>query len=285
MQILTWNIRWGCGCDDRVDFDRVADVIRADGDPDVICLQEVAINHPGLTASRGENQVDELVARLPGYSAHYAIGSDLMDGSGAGKRRLFGNLIMSKHPVLQVFRHSLPWPADLDVPSMPRVAIEAVVATPDETLRVVTTHLEYYSILQRRAQLQGLRAILAEGSRHALRQRPDEAVDPPFKAQPRPAAVVCCGDFNCAPDAPELEELLRPQPAGAGENLLDAWRIAHPGLPHAHTVGLHGCDWPDHPYCCDYFIVSENLTPRVAAVAVNQQTSASDHQPVMLTLR
>ena len=283
VKILTWNIQWGCGCDGRVDFDRSVDVIRAAGAPAVLCLQEVAVNHPGLAGSQGEDQVAALCARLPEYSAHYAIGSDL--AGDAGSRRLFGNLIMSRLPVLQVFRHSLPWPAAPECPSMPRVAIEAVVATADGPLRIVTTHLEYYAPAQRRSQLRGLRALLAEAAGHAGKQRPDAAVDPPFKAQPRPRSVVCCGDFNCAPDAPELDEILRHPGDGDAEPLRDAWQVAHPDQPHAPTVGLHGCAWPDHPYCCDYFLVSADLASRVADVAVDSRTDASDHQPVVLTLR
>ena len=282
MKIFTWNIQWGRGCDGRVDFDRIAGVIRAAGAPDVLCLQEVAVNHPGLPGSRGEDQVAQLSARLPEYTAHYAIGSDLL-GDG-GSRRLFGNLIMSRLPVLQVFRHSLPWPAAPDRPNMPRVAVEAVVAATEGPLRVVTTHLEYYSLAQRRAQMHGLRALLAEAAGHAGALRPDAGVDPPFKAAPRPRAVVCCGDFNCAPDAPELEAMLGNSGA-RNPDFVDAWQVAHPGRPHAYTVGLHGCDWPDHPYCCDYFFVAAELASRIADVAVDQRTDASDHQPVVLTLR
>ena len=72
--------------------------------------------------------------------------------------------------------------------------------------------------------------------------------------------------------------------AGGTPAWRDAWQIAHPGAAHAHTVGLHGADWPDHPFCCDYVCVSEDLRERVAALRVNQQTDASDPQPVLLEL-
>lgn len=281
MEILSWNIRWGCGCDNRVDFDRIAQVIRAHGLPDVLCLQEIAVNQPGLTGSRGEDQVNELQVRLPEYSAHYAVSSDLPDDSGG--RRLFGNLVMSRLPVLQVYRHALPYPADPACPSMPRVAIEAVVQARIAPIRITTTHLEYYSLVQRQAQFQGLRCIHEEAAAHARHPRPDHDADPPFKSQPRPLSSVYCGDFNCAPDAPEFQDLLAPFAAGVPA-LHDAWSVAHPGSPHEHTVGLHGCDWPDYPYCCDYFVVSDDLVPRVSGLLVDQGTAASDHQPILLSL-
>ncbi len=61
MKLLTWNIQWGRGCDGRVDLDRIARVARA-AEPDVICLQEVAVNFPGLAGSSGEDQV-QIAAR------------------------------------------------------------------------------------------------------------------------------------------------------------------------------------------------------------------------------
>jgi len=281
MRVLTWNIRWGCGCDNRVDFDRIVGVIHGFDTPEVLCLQEVAVNHPGLTGSQGENQVNELSSRLPGYSAHYGIGSDLPDEMGG--RRLFGNLVLSRLPVLQVFRHTLPYPADPNHPSMVRVAVEAVVQAEFGPLRIVTTHLEYYSLAQRRAQMDGLRRIHAEAAGHAAHARPDRDTDSAFKCQPRPLTSIYCGDFNCAPEAPERAELLAPFDNDT-LSLRDAWEIVHPGRPHAHTVGLHACDWPDHPYCCDYFLVTEDLEDRILDVLVNQDTDASDHQPVCLRL-
>jgi len=86
--LLSWNIQWGCGCDGRVSFPRIVDVIRRMGDFDVVCLQEVAVNHPGLSGSAGEDQVAILAAAFPGYSAHYAIASDLAGERAA--RRCFG---------------------------------------------------------------------------------------------------------------------------------------------------------------------------------------------------
>lgn len=93
-----------------------------------MCLQEVAINHPGLPGSAAMNQPEWLSALFLGYEAIYGIGSDLPDGLGAnGRRRQFGNLILSRRPILQAFRHLLPWPAEPGVPSMQRVAVEAVI--------------------------------------------------------------------------------------------------------------------------------------------------------------
>ena len=281
MRLLSWNIQWGCGCDGRVSFARISDVIRQMGDFDVICLQEVAVNHPGLAGSAGEDQVALLRDSFPDYSVHYGIASDL---AGEGRtRRCFGNLVLSRLPVLQVFRHSLPNIAELGRPSMPRVALEVIVARAGKTVRVTTTHLEYYSFEQRTAQIEHLRTIHEEAFSHAVNPVAGQDLDPPFNGPPRPLSSVYCGDFNCQPDAVELACLIQPFRSGA-PRLLDAWSVAHPGIPNAFTVGLNGCAWPDKAYCCDYFFVSQDLSGSVRQVVVNQETSASDHQPILLEL-
>lgn len=281
MRLLSWNIRWACGCDGRVDPARIAAVIRKMGDPEIVCLQEVAVNHPGLEGSAGDDQVAALQALLPGRTAHYAAASDL--GAEDGSRRLFGNLILSRLPVLQVLRHSLPWPVEPGVAGMPRVAIEAIVATPSGTLAVTTTHLEYYSLAQRTAQPRRLRELHEEAHGHAAAAPPFEEPEPPFRNARRSRSAVLCGDFNCEPGAAELQGLLLPFADGA-PRLKDAWTIAHPGVPHAATVGLHGCPWPDHAYCCDLFFVTEDLAGRVQGFEVEPLTDASDHQPIVLEL-
>ena len=83
-----------------------------------------------------------------------------------GKRRQFGNLVLARYPVIQIFRHLLPWPADAAVPSMQRVAVEVVLAAPFGPVRVTTTHLEYYSQMQRRQQVNRLRELHAEAFEH-----------------------------------------------------------------------------------------------------------------------
>lgn len=288
MRILSWNIQWGRGTDGRVDLVRTADTI-AGVDPDVICLQEVARHHPDLPGMDGNapDQVRWLRERFGGCEGVFAAGSDHSDG--AGGRRQFGEMILSRLPVLQVFRHLLPWPAESGTPSMQRVALEAVLAAPGlpgGALRVVTTHLEYYSAGQRRAQVGALRRIHAEGWHQARCARADAGVDAPFAVLPRGEGAVFCGDFNHPAGAPEHADLQAPF---GGDDLgvpplVDAWTIAHPGVPHAPTAALTPVDWLDAPACFDFFHAGADLTHRVRDVRVDAQCRASDHQPVILDL-
>ena len=281
MKLITWNIQWGRGIDLKVDLSRIARNARELGDFDVLCLQEVAVNFPGLAGSQGENQVEELSRALPGFGAHYGIATDVDDGR--GHRSQFGNLILTRLPVIQVYRHLLPWPADPDAPSMQRIAIEVVVQARWGPLRVTTTHLEYYSALQRMAQVVALRRLHEEACGHAAFPRPSGDPGEPFAALPRPASAILTGDFNFKPEAPEHQRLTSASGAAA-PGLTDAWKIAHPKQQHAHTVGLYENGWAEHPYCCDFIFVTEELTPRVRDVKVDSATKASDHQPVLLDL-
>ncbi len=64
--MLSWNIQWGRGIDGRVDLARTAAVAR-EFDADVLCFQEVAVNHPGLPGGAPMNQAEWLcraVSRL-----------------------------------------------------------------------------------------------------------------------------------------------------------------------------------------------------------------------------
>ncbi|MEO6625677.1 MAG: endonuclease, partial [Burkholderiaceae bacterium] len=67
MRLITWNVQWFCGLDDVVSVERIVDEARGMADFDVLCLQEVADNYPGLTGDAGFDQVARLRALLPGF--------------------------------------------------------------------------------------------------------------------------------------------------------------------------------------------------------------------------
>jgi endonuclease/exonuclease/phosphatase family metal-dependent hydrolase len=265
MRLLNWNLQWCRGMDGVVDPERVANVARQLSDPDVCCFQEVAENFADLAGSSGEDQPARLAAAFPGYSAHFAWGVDTPDG--AGGRRRFGNLILSRLPVRRVLRHSLPWPAEDQVPSMPRVAIEAVVEAAWGLVRVTTTHLEYYSGAQRAAQVERLLVLNAEAIAHSRARPAERYAAGPFQPLPRPASGILTGDFNMRPEDPLVARLR--------EAFVDTCEGKHPPSFHVH-------DADEEAYCCDYVFVTPDLAPRVASVRLDAQTQASDHQPLIV---
>mgnify|MGYP001309564701 CR=1 FL=1 len=282
MRLLTWNIQWGRGMDGRVDLTRILAEIRAMAEFDVICLQEVAVNFPGLPGSAGEDEMAILAAGLPGYTAIYGPATDLPDGRGG--RKLFGNALFSRLPVGQVWRHLLPWPSDPAVTSMQRALLEVVVATASGPVRVLTTHLEYYSRLQREAQIDAIRQLHAEACVHARQPRQGKGEEGgSFEVFARPSAAILCGDMNYPAEAAERARMLAPYGDGTLA-WLDSWSVLHGETPHAPTVGIHKVDWVERPCCFDFVFVTEDLAPRLRGHHVNAETAASDHQPVWIEL-
>jgi endonuclease/exonuclease/phosphatase family metal-dependent hydrolase len=281
VQLISWNIQWGRGVDGRVDPRRIVRVCRASARPDVLCFQEAGRNFPGLAGSGGADLFAQLAAELPEYAAVEGVA---VDGPGpAGTRSQFGQLVLTRLPVLQTFRHLLPWPADPNVPTMQRVALEVVLGGARGPLRITTTHLEYYSARQRAAQVERLRELQAEAASHAADRRFTEKEGGPFEAHARPPSGILTGDFNFAPGDP-LHERLQAPIAGSPA-YRDAWQIRHPGAPHAPTLGLYDkVQWPGKPFCSDFIFVTEDLAERVENVVVDSATDASDHQPVLLEL-
>ncbi|MGQ0547586.1 MAG: endonuclease/exonuclease/phosphatase family protein [Betaproteobacteria bacterium] len=263
MILLDWNVQWCRGLDGKVDPARIAAHVHDVG-ADVICLQEVAIGFADLPGSAGENQIEALQKELPGYAAFFAGAVDL-PGEG-GRRKRFGNAIFSRLPVGRVLRHALPWYGRPEAPSMPRGALEAVIEAPGEPLRVITTHLEYYSGTLRAAQIDRLGEIYREAD-HPLAQKGEG----PFAPLARPVSALVCGDFNLPPADP-LHERMK------AEGFADAWEALHPGEPHPHTFHVYE---EEKPYCCDYLFASEDLVPRLRSIRIDGACRASDHQPLI----
>jgi endonuclease/exonuclease/phosphatase family metal-dependent hydrolase len=271
--ILSWNIQCGLGCDGVVDLARIARVVKAMGEADVICMQEVARNDPAIAG--GADQAAELEALFPGYEMFF--GSALDRYSSNNKRREFGNLLLSRLPVLQVFRHLLPKPAEGGIKHMQRQAIEAVVETRGGRLRVVTTHLEYYSAAHRAAQIERLHALQAEVADNEA--RPPKPAASPYDLVPRPASLVLCGDLNLLPDDAQYRRLFQPP-------FLDGWRFFRKNEPDPPTTGLFDRkQWAMGGHCRDYFAVTGEVARRISALEVDLATDASDHQPLRLVLR
>jgi len=281
MKLLSWNIQWGRGMDERVDLPRTLQTICQLGDFDIICLQEVAVNFPGLPGSRGEDQVVELSTGLPGYTTIYGVATDVPDGHGG--RSLFGNVIFSRFPVGQVWRHLLPWSAEIATPSMQRVLVEAVVTADVGPLRVMTTHLEYYSQRQREIQIDAIRRLHAEACAMSERASFTEGQGGTFEVFPRPAQALLCGDLNFPARALERSQILAPFSDGI-PSFHDAWSVLHPGISHAPTVGIHPVDFVDRPECFDFVFITEGLADHLKAHGIDAVTEASDHQPIWVEL-
>ena len=283
MKLITWNVQWCRGVDTHVEPQRIVAQAKRLADFDVLCLQEIADNFPDprLAGHDGEDQFARLADLLPGFSA---IAAPAVDQPGEGRaRRRFGNMILSRLPVKEVYRHLLPYPVDAGLKGMPRIAVEAVVSAAFGDVRVVTTHLEYYSPKQRSAQLERLRSLYAEGHGHARQGSITDTSGGPFHSYPRPEATLICGDFNFEPEDALHARMLAPFDDGTPP-LRDAWEVAHPGTPHPSTFKIYDKETPDEPELhCDFVYLNDALARRIHSIVVNREEQAADHQPVIVT--
>lgn len=286
MNILTWNTQWCCGLDGQVSPQRIVEGARDLADADVLCLQEIAVNYPGLQGGPGE-QLAQLQAQLPGWQLFFGAAVD--EFTTAGRQR-FGNLIATRLPALQVQHYPLPYPADAGVRSMPRIC--TVVTVMDARLgavRIMTSHLEYHSRRQRMAQARALRSLHIAACAQADARPQDSRDGSPFQNKSHTTHAVLCGDFNFEPHEPEYAALAVPWAAGEEGAVQpgrwhDSWRLLHPDTPQPPTFKLFDRSYGPEPVACDFMWVSDSLRTRVRGWKTDAVTQASDHQPVVLTL-
>jgi endonuclease/exonuclease/phosphatase family metal-dependent hydrolase len=279
MKLVTYNTQWCCGNDGTVSPERIVQVARNLADFDVLCLQEIAVNYPRLEGNAGHDQPAILAGLLPGFQLFFGAAVD--EWTLDGQRQRFGNLIATRLPVAQVQHHPLPYPADPGVRSMPRICTVVTVRDPVlGPVRVMTTHLEFYSKRQRMAQAEALRALHVQAGAHAA--GPPEPSDDgsPFQSKVHTPHAILCGDFNFEAHEPEHAALVAP---GEGQ-LWDSWQLVHGNAPRAPTFRIHDRRYGPDPVACDFVLVSESLKGRVRRIAVGGDTQASDHQPVVVEL-
>ncbi|MEK9278510.1 MULTISPECIES: endonuclease/exonuclease/phosphatase family protein [unclassified Bradyrhizobium] len=277
MRLLTWNIQCGKGCDGATDLARIVAVAKQTVDADVLCFQEVSSNFSELDGNA--DQSAQLATLLPGYTPIFRPAIETVDR--AGRPHRFGNMTLSRLPVMQIANHLLPWPGAGTVRSMRRHALEVTVQAAFGAVRIVNTHLEYHSAGQREAQI-GRLLDLQEKSSTSPKVATAEHEEP-YGSQTVAASSVMCGDFNF--DVSDPQHALIDRSGRRGLNYRDAWTIGRPDRPREPTCGLYDhAQWTEGPDCRDFIFVTEDLADRVRCVGVNGTTDASDHQPVFIDL-
>lgn len=146
LRVLSYNIHHAEGGDGELDLERIAGVIRS-ADADVVVLQEVDVQ---TERAEGLDQAAEL-ARLT--RMEFVFGSNL-DFEGGN----YGNAVLSRLPILDHTNHSLPNPDDTE----PRGALEVAVLFEQDTVTVISTHLDHQSEQNRWASAERLNEIAAD---------------------------------------------------------------------------------------------------------------------------
>ena len=288
MKIVTYNIQYGRGRDGRFDLDRIADAVSG---ADVIALQEV---ERFWSRSGGVDQPRLIARRFPEHYPAYGPGVDLhLAGAApgeadAGRRRQFGNMLLSRHPLLTVRHHLLPKYGSLGPMSLQRSALEGVIAVRGGHLRLYSVHLTHLSAETRLPQVEALLKAHAD----AVREGPPlsggsglpeewthDGMPPPV-----PREAILLGDFNMEPDSGEYERIVGPASPYGGritnpEGFVDAWVEAGHPIDTGATAEVRG-----RPARLDHCFVSAGLKDRIRAVRVDTDADGSDHQPVWMEI-
>lgn len=281
VKILTWNIQAGLGVDGRVDLARIADVAQQFVDADVICFQEVSRYMRVFEASPADDQAKLLAENFPAHVPFFGPVMERIEAN--GKREQFGNLILCRLPVTACSHHLLPRPASPGIHHMRRQATELGVQSENGRLSIVSTHLEYFSDMQRRAQVARLLELHQERWANA-HHSPKESSFGPYAHPPGPGSSIMCGDFNFKAQDPEYA-LITGSGHAEAPRLMDCWPVVYGARQHDPTCGIFDTkQWPEGPHCRDFFFVSEDLLSRIRNVRVECETAASDHQPVSLSI-
>jgi len=284
MEFVTYNIQYGKGLDNQINLDRIVSEVTG---ADVIALQEVERFWPrsGMT-----DQVKELTERLSHYYWVYGPGVDVHLPNTAPKlnqRCQFGNMILSKSPILFSRHHLLPKRGSTGPTSIQRSAMEATIDLGETRIRITSVHLTHLSSVTRMPQVQKLlnihRKAVFEGAPVsgdiAVLNMPEQ-----FDDQHVPTHAIMMGDFNAQPDSPEYSAIVGPVSDYGGrisspDGFMDAWTAAGNDRMSGYTSDVNNI-----PAVLDYCFVSSSLRSHIVSCQVNNEATGSDHFPLWLQL-
>ncbi len=289
MKIVSYNIQFGLGKDGCFDLKRIAGEV--DG-ADVIALQEVERHWPRSGDVDQAAQLGELLNQYYWvYGPYFDVDASTaeVDGSIKNRRRQFGNMVLSKTPILSTRLFPLP-KLDLGpVHNMVVGVLEAVVTSPQgDALRIYNTHLSATSQRERVEQILSLRDIIrrvpSEGGAwsgsHASPLWQEEGAALPF-----PEAFVLLGDFNHEAKDHEHEHLTGPRDANfkrisREQDLLDTWVAAG----HDENDGVSYPEPAAAGMRIDYIFIDGKMRRRVLGAWIDETAQGSDHQPCWVEL-
>ncbi|MDR6755759.1 endonuclease/exonuclease/phosphatase family metal-dependent hydrolase [Mycoplana sp. BE70] len=285
MKFVSYNIQYGVGLDGRLDLRRIASEIEG---ADVIALQEVT---RGFHRNGNIDMVAELQALLPAYFSVYwpacdvDAGSAIENGRAVSRRFQFGNMVLSRDPILASRLILLPRSRTIGKLNLQRGATEAVINAPGGALRVYSVHLDHIYRGERIEQIRYLKErVQAYGFDGGAISGAEEfgLREPPF-----PDDYVLMGDFNMVPESPEYCAMAGEIDSYYGRqiratNPLDV--LAGLGGRRPDSYSWIDPDDHDHRMFLDYCFVSHGLVGRLKEAWVDETATGSDHLPVWFEL-
>ena len=287
MKFVTYNIRYSLGKDLKKDLSRVVDAVKG---ADVIALQEVRRNWP----SDYEDQPLEISKMLPSYYWVYGPTFD-MDASYANPvdvvnhRRQFGNMLLSKTPIIASRSHVLPKISSVSHFNMTSGALEGVIKTSTGYARFYSLHLSHLTSRERIMQVNCLldihhRATLEGGAWTGPATCGEEDWSAGGSPPPMPIEAVVMGDFNAEKNSTEYELMTGEKDSQQGnvyyvDSFIDSWEAAGNSAKELIT-------WVKDPMASgsgsarfDYCFITPDMADRVRDAWVDTEAQGSDHQP------
>lgn len=286
MKIVTYNIQFGLGKDDQSDLERIAREV--DG-ADIIALQEVERN---WQRSGATDQPELLAELLDHYYWVYGPFFDVdcshrePDGKITNIRRQFGNMILSKTPIVSTRLFPLPKSIINDQRNMVVGMLEGVIELHNgRALRIYNAHLSAKSVQDRIAQIHTIRRIIAsapnEGgawtgaSTHPLWR--EDKVCPPM-----PEEFILLGDFNLSPQDREYQHLISIRDKEC--NLIDCWILAGHKINDGVTFPANTDASPGDGQRIDFAFTGKMMKHKLISARIDGKAQGSDHQPVWLEI-
>lgn len=285
MKFVSFNVQYSIGLDGKYDPGRIIEAVRG---ADVIAMQEVSRNLP----RNGGADLPEIFAGLlpdryhafgPGAVAD--AGSEMIDGRMRMRFVEFGNMILSRHPILAVRNILLPRSRTYDRLNIQRSALECLIASPSGPIRVYSVHLDHRSPAERIAQIEYLRKCLSGYANEGGAVTGGSEFG--FPELPHSDDFVVMGDFNVMPEQPEYVAMAGPRDLYYGRTANAAFPID--ALDRLGRRAKDDFTWekPDQPevrHYLDYCFVSASLACRLRDGWVDAACIASDHKPVWVEI-
>ncbi|NQU58244.1 MAG: endonuclease/exonuclease/phosphatase family protein [Rhodospirillales bacterium] len=294
MKIVTYNMQFGLGKDEHFDLERIASEVEG---TDIICLQEVERH---WQRSGNVDQPAEMGKLLDKYYWIYGPYFDVdastaqPDGTIKNVRRQFGNMILSKTPIISSRLFPMPKSPLQQRHNMCVGVLEGVIKLPnDGALRIYNVHLGARSQSDRVAQIISIkeiirRAPLEGGTWTGQHYHPlwKENAAPP----PMPVEFVLLGDFNLEAKDPEYDHLAGPLEEGAGrltckDNYIDTWVATGHGENEGSTFLYDPGASDSQGMRIDFAFVDQTMEKRVRGARIDGAAQGSDHQPYWIDLQ
>lgn len=286
MKLASYNIQYGKGKDEQFDLDRIASDL---GTPELIALQEVETysNRSGMV-----HQAQEMAKRFDQMHWVYGPGIDLdaslmIDGKLVQRRRQFGNMVLSKWPILSSINHTLPKIALHGIFHLQRTIVETVIDAPSGPFRFCSVHLDHVSTDTRMSQVHYMKDLLLRGHERGA-SAGGVMNDPTWfdgELPSQPMSAIIMGDMNFTPDSPEYTYLLGDVSGFHGRTirahgLADAWVLSGHDEMDGDTIPRKEMG----PRRIDHCFVTTDFADKVTSMDIGVDALGSDHQPIFVDL-